>query len=265
MSREEIDYLFFIRNEFDGRLRYNPQYSLRAFARDLDISPSRLSEILNRKGGLSEKSAIKIAKKLKLNLEEQSYFLALVNHNFSRSKEKQLLARKVIQDHKNNKYFMLSSDTFKLISDWEYYAILSAVQLDAYTGNDEWLAKKLDITLERLEECFRILLKLKLLKIEKDRYILVNEKVSTTDGIPSFALRASHKQNLIQAMESVDGSENDLRNISSISMAIDKSKLPEAFEKIKKFRRELSDFLEDGERNEVYNLNVQLIPISKNT
>ena len=54
------------------------------------------------------------------------------------------------------------------------------------------------------------------------------------------------------------------RDITSMTMAIDKNKIPEAKRKIKQFRRNLCQFLESGEKNEVYNLNVQLIPLTDN-
>ena len=36
-------------NELERRCQYNPNYSLRAYARDLEILPSRLSDVLNGK------------------------------------------------------------------------------------------------------------------------------------------------------------------------------------------------------------------------
>ena len=48
-----------------------------------------------------------------------------------------------------------------------------------------------------------------------------------------------------------------------MTMAINKEKLPEAKERIKKFRRELSQFLNEGEtNNEVYNLSISLYPVT---
>jgi len=43
-------------------------------------------------------------------------------------------------------------------------------------------------------------------------------------------------------------------------MAIDSSKLPAAKEMIRTFRRKLCEFLESGKKDEIYNLNIQLVP-----
>ena len=55
-----------LKAELEKRQRANARYSLRAFARDLGVSPSNLSEILQRKAGLSRIKAQEIAKKLNL-------------------------------------------------------------------------------------------------------------------------------------------------------------------------------------------------------
>jgi uncharacterized membrane protein (DUF106 family) len=49
-----------------------------------------------------------------------------------------------------------------------------------------------------------------------------------------------------------------------MTMSIDVKKLPEARKIIKKFRREMSQFLESGNQTRVYQLGIQLFPISKN-
>ena len=51
--------------------------------------------------------------------------------------------------------------------------------------------------------------------------------------------------------------------MTSMTMAIDVDRLPEAREVITKFRRELCALLENGEQTRVYNLGIQLYPVSE--
>ncbi len=60
------DYRDILKNELERRMNANPRYSLRAFARDLLTPASRLSEVLNGRRGLSEASADRIVRRLKL-------------------------------------------------------------------------------------------------------------------------------------------------------------------------------------------------------
>ncbi|MGZ3740999.1 MAG: DUF4423 domain-containing protein, partial [Bdellovibrionota bacterium] len=62
------------------------------------------------------------------------------------------------------------------------------------------------------------------------------------------------------AIEAVPTEERD---ITSMTMAIDPRRLPLAKTLIRKFRFRLADLLETGDRTEVYNLNVQLVPVTK--
>jgi hypothetical protein len=48
-----------------------------------------------------------------------------------------------------------------------------------------------------------------------------------------------------------------------MTMAIDPRKLPLAKTLIREFRFRLAELLETGNRTEVYNLNVQLVPVTK--
>lgn len=48
-----------------------------------------------------------------------------------------------------------------------------------------------------------------------------------------------------------------------MTMAIDISKLDKARELTRKYRREMCALLENGEQTQVYNLGIQLSPISK--
>ena len=51
-----MDYRDILSDQFNVRRKVNARYSLRAFARDMSISPSRLSEVISGKGDLSRES-----------------------------------------------------------------------------------------------------------------------------------------------------------------------------------------------------------------
>lgn len=71
--------------ELDRRTRVNPGYSLRAFARDLGVAPSRVSEILNERRGVSEVVAIRMVDRLRWQGRRRERFLASVAAHHGRS------------------------------------------------------------------------------------------------------------------------------------------------------------------------------------
>ena len=71
-------HIHIIKEEFSKRVTRNSSYSLRAFARDLGVSPASLSCFLNQKKGISEKKATDIAGRLDLNLSKKEQFIISV-------------------------------------------------------------------------------------------------------------------------------------------------------------------------------------------
>lgn len=67
-----------LKNELTQRISRNPNYSLRAFARDLELSPSFLSEVINSRKRLSHRTATKIGQRLAFTEHELSRFLSCV-------------------------------------------------------------------------------------------------------------------------------------------------------------------------------------------
>ena len=66
-----------------------------------------------------------------------------------------------------------------------------------------------------------------------------------------------------KAKEQIDHIDLELRDVTSMTMPIDKNKIKQAKEMIFDFRRKLTNYLESGEKDEVYSLNIQLIPLTE--
>lgn len=264
VMNENMTYTDILKEEFTSRSQRNSRYSLRSFARDLEISPSRLSEIISEKGGLSEKMAKKICEKLELSVNETETFLALVNSKHARSAKVKKAAKEYLAfKQKKTDYRALSIDGFKLVSDWYHFAIITVMDLDDCDGTVSWVSKRLGLDYETVETAMDRLERLEILEFRDGRYFALETDITTTHDIESKALRSSHQQSLLQAIDALDEVPVELRDITSMTMAIDVNKMKEAKEKIKQFRREMCDFLESGDKNEVYNINIQLVPVTK--
>lgn len=79
MGKKTPFYFEYLKNQFDKKMVSNPQYSLRSFARSLEVDPSLLSKILNRKNIPSLNLAQQIIQKLEpQNKEQQNIFIKSV-------------------------------------------------------------------------------------------------------------------------------------------------------------------------------------------
>lgn len=262
---EELDYRKMLHSEFDVRRKQNPAYSMRSFARDLDLSPSRLSEVLNDKGHLSASTLLEVGARLGIPKNEvlamqaaQSYKTAPENSPIKIS------ARKFLESFQyQGQFSQLTEETYRILADWYHFAILSAMELDKYDGSIKFLARVLRLSEETVTDALRRMANQGMVTEKDGTYQATGEIFTTSNDVSSEALRTSHRQNFDLAKDSLDEVNVLLRDITSATICIDIDKLPEAKKMIKEFRRNLCHFLESGKKDAVYNFNIQLHPISE--
>ena len=253
-SNQSVDYRIWLQNHFDVRTKRNARYSLRAFARLLEIDPSSLSQILAGRRGVSLKLLNKFCTRLGVSPDEvarvtQGYLLKVTG---------------AFPPKMNDDYHQLSLDTFAIISEWYHYAILELTFVKGFSSKPQWIAKMLGISVQETKTAIERLQRLDLLeekngKLKKTKSFLTN----FSDGITSSALKHFQRQVLQKALESIDVVPQDFKDITSITFPMDLKNMGAAREKIKAFRREMCASLENGEPTAVYNLAIQLYPISK--
>ncbi len=234
----------------------NPHYSLRAFSRDLNLHCATLSQILNGKRGLPLKRATDVVIKLDLSPQEKTLFM----ESFYRSKT----SIDDIQISKLDDRHILDESYFKVIAEWEHYAVLDLFDLAEYDLSISGISKKLGITQTRAEVVLSTLVEsgLLLLNTEGD-YEKAYPDIKTTEDISSKALQKSHRETLEMGIKKLEEIEVELRDFSSTTVALDLSKLPEAKTIIREFRQKMTALLRDGYKTEIYQLAVQFFPLTK--
>lgn len=185
-------YVGILNNILEERIRSNPSYSMRSFARDLNIAPSTLSEILKKKKGISTKKAAEIVKSLKLPEWQASHFINLVALKHARSRDEKNQAKLNLQDAKDKIVVgKLKAETMKALTSTLDLAILECVGLKKFDNTDEWIAKKLKVSVKEVRESVERLLKVKLLEIDdKGEWSDLSPFFSSSDGISSESIRA---------------------------------------------------------------------------
>lgn len=258
-----------LKDALSERMGSNPRYSLRAFARDLMISPQQLSNVMNGRKGLGPKAAALVADRLGLSKSEREHFCALAQSLHGRSKVSRRLAeaKLAVLQHQAETTHHLGIDTFRVISDWHHFGIVELLKLPG--GGNLCVAdisKKLGIS--RLETTMSLerLQKLELIEKTEFGWTVVNETVLTTDGVPSEALRKFHRQILEKATQSVSTQFVEERYLSSSIMAVKTSHLPIARKLIQEFRLKLAEqvgCVDSGQ--EVYALGIQYFRLTETT
>lgn len=266
MILEQTDYRDILKSLLEERKALNPSYSLRAFSRDIGISSSRLSQVLKGTYGFSGKAAKQIAEKLNLNSKEADYFCNLVESSHAKSEQKRKESQRKIAEIRNasTNYSSLDLDYFKVISDWYHFAILELTYLDEFKPDTKWISKALDVEEKLIKLAVKRLFSLELLEERDGTWVDCEGFLATPTDIPSSALRKFQGQLLNKAKNSLAQDSVMERDMTSVMFAVDKDLIPEAKEKIKKFRKEMDLFAQKSKRkNGVYCLAVQFFNLAK--
>lgn len=246
-DEERTSFRLWLQRQFTERCKKNPRYSLRAFAKFLLIDPSSLSQILSGKRPLSKKNVQAICQKLLATPQDLK--------SFGLVKTSQVV---------DADYLQVSLDTFAVISDWYHIAILELTFVSEFKADSKWISKKLSITTEEAKSAVERLKRLGLLLEENGSYIKSSKLLTNrSDVSTSAAHKALQRQIIEKALLAIDECAAEEKDITSMTMAIDISNLDKARELTRKYRREMCALLEDGEQTQVYNLGIQLYPISK--
>lgn len=248
-------YLVKMREGLSLKQRNNPHYSLRAYARDIGIHPATLSQIINGKRGLPFKDADFVARKLNLGPKEQALF-----------KESLLQKKSALENIKvsaEDSRVLLDDSYYRIIAEWEHYAVLELFNLADFRRTRAEVAIKLDLTSNRTDVVINNLLIAGLIELDTDGLLVkVHADVKTTEDISSQALRDSHKEALELGKSKIDSVAVEMRDFSSSTLALDVSKIPEAKLIIRDFRRKMAALLSQGEKKEVYQLAIQFYPLT---
>lgn len=265
MAQETLaDYRGFLDRAFQGRVRRNPDYSLRAFARDLGFPASKLSEIMRGRCGLSRKSGLRIAEKIRLSPEETEYFLTLIESEHARSPSRKKRAQELLERQKALRSFAeMDLDRFRIISDWHHFAILELTETQGFRSNAKWVADRLGITEEQARAAIDRLLENGLLKENSaDEWVQTHANLATPSGIPSREIREHHRQIIELAQGSLDATPIQERDFSTMTFAFDPSQMEKARQLIKEFRRRFAEEIQNvGDRQRVYAFSLQFFPL----
>jgi uncharacterized protein (TIGR02147 family) len=225
----------FLTGQLEQRLQRNPRYSLRAFARDLGLSPAMLSQVLAGTKGLSATAASRIARSLGLNEDESRRWVTLVESRHARSRVVRAAARKTLKTLESS-YTPLDGDAFRVIADWHHLAILSLLETEGSRDDEAWIARRLGITVLEVRESLKRLKRLEMIESRGGKLKPTGVFFANPAGIPSRSVRSFHSQMLRKAEAALELQATDERDFSTLVLAVDGERLEEAKAAIREFR-----------------------------
>lgn len=266
-TRSDWHYLYFFDRAYTQRKQKNPNYSLRAFARDLNISPSFLSSLTNGKVGLSVGLAKKICRKLNLSRDEKNTFLTLVSTLHHRSKKVRSLSAQSLESIKSDfKPKAVGNDYSVFAHNWMASAILTLVDHCEFQENAAWISQQLAIPLIDAETIWATILRLELVKRNEHGVWKRTEKnlFNKVKGTSSD-LQNHYRQLLSRAEKTLTEVSTNDRQFSTCFLSMTDSDYDYANHAISEFISQLAIGITQrgGTSDRIYCFSTQLFPISK--
>ncbi len=162
-------------------------------------------------------------------------------------------------------FTQLSLDQFAVISEWYHFAILSLITLRDFKPQISWIAARLGITEGEARAAVERLVRLDLLDVSQARWKQKGQPIFLDNPSSTAATRRFQSQVLEKACYSLENDPFELRELNSMTIAIDPKSVPLARKRIKDFLIGLMHELEErASPREVYHLSTQLCPVSRN-
>lgn len=258
-----------LKQVIEEKCKKNPAYSLRAAARDLEVSHGYLSLITRGKKRLSFQRALQISQLLRMDEARSELFLrAAALESIKNQASRAYIENSLISEssEKSHEYATLELDRFRILSEWYHIAILDLTHLKHFKADASWVATELGITVDQVKSAVARLERMGLLEITQGRWKKTTAKLFVPTTHSDRAIRLFHEQMIEKAQEALsspDPADFHSREISGITFVADPSKMPEAKQLVEKFKRQMLSLMGSGESSSLYQMNVQVFQLNK--
>lgn len=247
-------------------MRRRPNYSLRAFARDLELSASLLSDILNNLANMSPTRARAVAQKLGFDADQEALFADLVTAQAARSRlQRQAAKERLTKRDRRSKFSKQDLDRFEFLLDWRHAALYALVDTRDFSDNPAFIAKRIGVDEQTARELWERLTRLGVVERVAGRWKIREDVLSFDSEIPSAAIQDSHRKFLEKASASLGRQAPDQREFGATTFTVAHKDLPRAKAMLREFQQhfvqELSQPSADPTEDNVYCLGLQFFSL----
>ncbi len=261
-----FDFREFLKDDLLERKTRNPGFSIRAMATKLGLNSSTLTRILNDKRNLSSNLLPIFVKFLGLRSKETEYFTHMVAFCQAKSERRRMAEYREMAKLRSSRAKEIAQPHYAFYEKWYYTAIRELLRFFPFTGDFQTLGAMLDpaITMPEARRAVNLLLDLGLISRDKNSYVVRDSSLTTGALWHGAAVQQFHQDTLGKALEALDRIPRQERDYSTMTMCYSSEGYKKARELLKHTREELTRIEElDHGRNRVYQVNMQLFPLSK--
>lgn len=250
-SLMQTEFREILQKELTKRIQRNPRYSLRTFAKHLEVSPSALSLMMSGKRSITKRSVQSLG--IRLGLSAKKIEILLISSG-------------VEVNPKPNKFYSVQTNQMEVLSHWYTLSILELMKLKEFRPDEKYIANQFGISIFEAREAIRALQKAEILTVHEDGSWEDRSK-GYTSSIPeketTALAKALQSQFFEKATKAIIDVNYEKRDHTGMMMAISVEDVPLAKSIIKKFRRDMSNLLEkNSSADAVYHLAIGFFPLT---
>lgn len=227
-------------------------------------SASAMCMVMKGKRGFSPASAQRLAENLSLDKNSALYLCTMANLESAKSTEERLRHQETILYLRTRRATSpLEMMQYRFLAIWYYPTIFAMAAGENLKMDANRIARRLgrDVSTKMVKTAIGDLLGLKLLELKDGVLVQTKGAVQTSDGIKNLAIQRYHRDMLRLASESV-ALPVDQRYLSGLTAMVPKSLEGEVKRRMLKFCEELNELVTGASEGEVFQINLQLFPLT---
>ncbi|HLV29986.1 MAG TPA: TIGR02147 family protein [Chitinispirillaceae bacterium] len=264
-----LDYRTYLKDLCALKKINNPHFSYRYLSKKLNIrSAGYFSWVLQGKRNISGKLLLDLAAFFKMNKNQTEYFELLVNYNQAGTYDERKRNFLKLLSMRRGVVKQVENDKHEFYLNWYYSALRELVQV--VPVNDENMsdtAKMLSpqVPTEKMRQSIELLVRLGFIsKNEKGFYTQVHSAISSKGSIEPIVIQNYQISCMNLAAEAFDSFEQDERQMSTVTMSIDKDAYEIILDRIASLRAEIMETAcSVSKPDRVMQLNFQFFPLTR--
>lgn len=251
-----------LHDELQRRMERNNRYSIRGFARDLDVNPAQMVRILNGTRNLSLRMAKKISGQLFPDRAAQLSFISLVelettSADIDMEKNAERIAAMAELIHEMHH---LDVETMSKMVTWAHFAVLDLLGIKDPPREISSIAEYLGLEESVVQEIVNTLLESDLIEEGSEGLRKKYAFIACPDGIASSYIKEYHRQMMERAKNALETQGLDRRYFFGLTIGLAPSMYPELVEAAENFFRRIYEIARLSEKSaeKLYQVNLQV-------
>ena len=264
---EYLDYRDFLHDHYKEQKEKNPIFSFRYVAGKTGLDASFYVKLINKQRHINDNRIKPLCVFCKLRQRESDYFKTLVNFNKAKRKEQEEYYFEKLVTLKKSAAKKIDRYAYRYFTEWYNVPLRELLNIYDFDGSDyKGLALMLSPPIKESEarRAVRTLLELGMIAPDKNGfYRPADAAISTGKGWKSEIVRSFQKSMIRLSESALDRIDPELRDISTLTVSTSPACLQKMRERLSQVRKELIEMITSDEASAVYQINMQIFPLSR--